>query len=435
MQLFKKKDIHINFRQPKYILPAFLYLPLLLVGYAVTSMFAEPEEAKAAQRSDYIQSDLPEANISADLGDKESNIEDQYGMISDSTAMSNVENDNDSVNKKLDYQSRYSGRELELLQQQQNDQKELQQLRAMQSRVHRNTSSGGGGFSSPISESDIKRVQQKRRQNAFGQLEDDLYGDDSDNPMKSFYDSNGFDANGRPLRNGSRKGNGSGVSQGNTDESIPSSVQEVKEKPLAVTKAKSASDYFNTIRPGKTQSSLITAIIDENIKAVEGSRIRLRLLDDIDIEGLIVKKGTYIYAIMGGFGSQRVHGTIQSILVGDEIVHISLSMYDTDGLEGLYVPESSFRETSKELLESATDNPGSLTNSYGSSQNTLKTWGNQVIQNVSQKVMNSLQRRIRKNRVLLKYGTRVYLINSSPESGNNSRPRRGPQQTNDTSNR
>ena len=433
MQLFKKKDIHINFRQPKYIFPAFLYLPLLLVGYAVTSMFAEPEETKAAQRNDYIQSDLPEANISADLGDKESNIEDQYGIISDSTAMSNVENDNDSVNKKLDYQSRYSGRELELLQQQQNDQKELQQLRAMQSRVHRNTSNGGGGFSSPISESDIKRVQRKRRQNAFGQLEDDLYGDDSDNPMKPFYNPNGFDANGNPLRNGSRKGNG--VSQGNTDESIPSSVQEVKEKPLAVTKAKASSDYFNTIRPGKTQSSLITAIIDENIKAVEGSRIRLRLLDDIDIEGLIVKKGTYIYAIMGGFGSQRVHGTIQSILVGDEIVHISLSMYDTDGLEGLYIPESSFRETSKELLESATDNPGSLTNSYGSSQNALKTWGNQVVQNVSQKVMNSLQRRVRKNRVLLKYGTRVYLINSSPESGNNSRPRRGTQQTNDTSNR
>ena len=433
MQLFKKKDIHINFRQPKYIFPAFLYLPLLLVGYAVTSMFADPEESKTVQRSDYIQSDLPEANISADLGDKESNIEDQYGMISDSTAMSNVENDNDSVNKKLDYQSRYSGRELELLQQQQNDQKELQQLRAMQSRVHRNTSTGGGGFSSPISEYDIKRVQQKRRQNAFVQLEDDLYGDDSDDPTKPFYNPNGVDANGNPLRNGSRKGYG--VSQGNTNESNPPSVQEIKEKPLAVTKAKGSSDYFNTIRPGKTQSSLITAIIDENIKAVEGSRIRLRLLDDIDIEGLIVKKGTYIYAIMGGFGSQRVHGTIQSILVGDEIVHISLSMYDTDGLEGLYIPESSFRETSKELLESATDNPGSLTNSYGSSQNALKTWGNQVVQNVSQKVMNSLQRRVRKNRVLLKYGTRVYLINSSPDSGNNSRSRRGPQQTNDTSNR
>lgn len=432
MQLFKKKDIYVNFRQPKYIFPAFLYLPLLLVGYAVTSMFAEPEEAKAAQQNDFIQSDLPAANISADLGDKESNIEDQYGMISDSTAMSSVENDNDSVNKKLDYQSRYSDRELELLQQQQNDQRELQQLRAMQNRVQRNTSNGSGGFSSPISESDIKRVQQKRRQDAFDQLEEDLYGDDSDNPMKSFYNSNGVDANGIPLRYGNRKG--SSVSQDNTNEST-SSAQEVKEKPLSVTKAKSESDYFNTIRSGKKQSSLITAIIDENLKAVEGSRIRLRLLDDIDIEGLIVKKGTYIYAIMDGFGTQRVHGTIQSILVGDEIVHISLSMYDTDGLEGLYIPESSFRETSKELLESVTDNPGSLTNSYGSSQDALKTWGNQVLQNASQKVMNSLQRKIRKNRVLLKYGTRVYLINSSPESGNNSRSRRGIQQTNDTTNR
>lgn len=431
MQLFKK-DIHINFRQPKYVFPAFLYLPLLLVGYAITSMFSSPEEAKGAQRNDYIQSDLPEANISADLGDKESNIEDQYGMISDSTAMNSVENDNDSVNKKLDYQSRYSGRDLEQLQQQQNDQRELQQLRAMQNRVQRNTSAGGGDFSSPISESDIKRVQHKRRQNALSQMEDDLYGDDSDDAMKKLYESYGLDANGNPLPNRPRKGTGNGYSQ-NEGGQPTSSIQDVKDKPLAVTKAKAASDYFNTIRSGKIQSSLITAIIDENIKAAEGSRVRLRLLDDIDIEGLIVKKGTYIYAIMGGFGSQRVHGTIQSILVGDEIVHISLAMYDTDGLEGLYIPESSFRETSKEIMESATENPSSLTNSYGSSQNNLKTWGNQVVQNVSQKVMNSLQRRIRKNRVLLKYGTRVYLINSSADSGNNTRNRRGLQQSDFTS--
>ena len=77
---------------------------------------------------------------------------------------------------------------------------------------------------------------------------------------------------------GPRKGTGSGYSQ-NGGGQPTSSIQDVKDKPLAVTKAKAASDYFNTIRSGKTQSSLITAIIDENIKAAEGSRVRLRLLD------------------------------------------------------------------------------------------------------------------------------------------------------------
>lgn len=48
-------------------------------------------------------------------------------------------------------------------------------------------------------------------------------------------------------------------------------------------KTKDVSDYFNTIGVSEEQSKLITAIIDEDIKAVDGSRVRLRLLDDIEI--------------------------------------------------------------------------------------------------------------------------------------------------------
>lgn len=46
---------------------------------------------------------------------------------------------------------------------------------------------------------------------------------------------------------------------------------------------------------------MITAIIDENVKAVDGSRVRLRLLDDVEIGDVTVRKGTYLYAIMSGF--------------------------------------------------------------------------------------------------------------------------------------
>ena len=37
----------------------------------------------------------------------------------------------------------------------------------------------------------------------------------------------------------------------------------------------------------------IQAIIDEDIKAVDGSRIRLRLLDDVEIDECVGKRGTY----------------------------------------------------------------------------------------------------------------------------------------------
>ena len=143
------------------------------------------------------------------------------------------------------------------------------------------------------------------------------------------------------------------------------------------------------------EPNLIKAIIDENVKAVDGSRVRLRLLDDIEIGETVVRKGSYLYATMSGFGSQRVKGNVKSLLVDDELVKINLSIYDTDGLEGLYVPSSSFREN---------------TTGTGSS---FSQWGMQAVSNAYQKTSNAIGKAIKKNKVKLKYGTFVYLINSN----------------------
>ena len=70
---------------------------------------------------------------------------------------------------------------------------------------------------------------------------------------------------------------------------------------------------------------------------MDGSRVRLRLLDDVEINETVVPKGSYLYATMSGFGNQRVKGSVKSILVDDELVKVSLSLYDTDGLEGRYI--------------------------------------------------------------------------------------------------
>ena len=120
-----------------------------------------------------------------------------------------------------------------------------------------------------------------------------------------------------------------------------------------VKKVKVTSDYFNTLTQNEHEPKLIKAIIDEDVKATDGSRVRLRLLDDIEIGETMVKKGSYLYATMSGFGSQRVKGSINSILVDDELIKVSLSLYDTDGLEGLYVPGSQFRETTKDVASGA----------------------------------------------------------------------------------
>lgn len=113
---------------------------------------------------------------------------------------------------------------------------------------------------------------------------------------------------------------------------------------------------------------------------------------------------------MSGFSSQRVKGTIGNVLVNDEIIKVSLALYDTDGLEGLYVPSSSFRETAKDVA-SGTFNSNMSMNT-GNNGNSLTQWGMQAIQDAYQKTSNAISKNIKKNKVSLKYGTFVYLVNN-----------------------
>ena len=119
----------------------------------------------------------------------------------------------------------------------------------------------------------------------------------------------------------------------------------------------------------------------------------------------------YLYATMSGFGSQRVKGTVQSILANDELVKVSLTLYDTDGLEGLYVPQSRFRETAKNVGSGAMS--GSMSFSQGGgSGDMLKQWGMNALNNAYQKTTNAIGNAVKQNKAKLKYGTQGYLINS-----------------------
>ena len=93
-------------------------------------------------------------------------------------------------------------------------------------------------------------------------------------------------------------------------------------------------------------------------------------------------------------------GSVKSILVDDELVKVSLSLYDTDGLEGLYVPGSAFRETAQDVASNAMNSTMSINN--GTSGNTFSQWGMQAIQNAYQRTSNALSKAVKKNKAKLK---------------------------------
>lgn len=383
----------INWKQPKYMIPLIIYFPLLFVGYFVIDLFhtEKAEIPDGLATTEYLNPDLPDAKMKGDgIGNKYESMLKSYGKIDDYSALGNIERNEEDTRE--EYESKYTDEEREQLEAQ-----EAAKLAEMQRQLQESAQKGQeiaqGGSSSE--EDGIARSKQ-REQEAMDELnraiaQARLQAQQSMMPAVS---------------DTAAVGQREGKVETSDKKRIDDEPQEV------VKKVKVTSDYFNTLCDNDKEPNLIKAIIDENIKAVDGSRVRLRLLDDIEINDVVVPKGSYLYATMSGFGSQRVKGNVQSIMVDDDIIKVSLALYDTDGLEGLYVPSSQFRETTKDVSSGALSNTSSLTNSSTTTENNLATWGAQTITNAVQKTSNAISKAIKKNNAKLKYGTFVYLINS-----------------------
>lgn len=404
----------INFKQPKYVLPAILYPLLLISGYLIFDIFdTEPAETgNTLQTTEFLNPELPQARVDNNGGidGKYESMVKSYGRIQDFSAVENIERNNNKDDKEA-YESKYTEDDLALLDTEADRRmEELERLREMQERLRKSAEKGEAMNHDTVSlpsldeHERIARSEQRRKE-ALAELDKALaearsQGRKGLEPTPDNTDTSVY----RPVTTGTVTDRNVEVN-GNAVHELGDDT----ETGQVVKKIKTSSDYFHTLAENEPEPKLIKAIIDENIKAVDGSRVRLRLLDDVEINETVVPKGSYLYATMSGFGNQRVKGSVKSILVDDELVKVSLSLYDTDGLEGLYVPGSTFRETAQDVASNAMNNTMSINN--GTSGNTFSQWGMQAIQNAYQRTSNALSKAVKKNKAKLKYGTFVYLVN------------------------
>lgn len=393
MELLRK----INFKQPKYMLPALVYLPLLFTGYFLIDMFhtkkAEIEDP-TMQSTEYLNPNLPKARVKEELEGKYESMVKSFGKIDDISAVATIDRE-DKTAPEENYQSHYSEDDLAAIEENAARQAEAEaKLREMERRLAESARKGeemGASNPFPLTEKEMLIQSQQREKELQDELEQLLAQTREEAASKM--------QNQAVEISGTITVNENAVSQ-------PAETSEAQE---VVKRSRQSSDYFNTISENEPQSNMIKAIIDEDIRAVDGSRVRLRLLDDIVIGNITMPRGSYLYAIMSGFGSQRVKGTVQSLLYQDQLIKVSLSLYDTDGLEGLYVPESAFRETTKDVASGAMSSNMSI--NQGGYDHSLAQWGMQVAQNAYQRTTNAISKAIKRNKAKLKYGTFVYLVN------------------------
>lgn len=190
-------------------------------------------------------------------------------------------------------------------------------------------------------------------------------------------------------------------------------VESIPEKEYAkINTGKVENDVFNTITRENKNTS-IKALLDEGIIVYKGSRIRLRLMKDVFLNEMYLKKGTYLYGVVKNFKNQRVIINIPSILLDGEIIETNISLYDLDGLEGVFVPSSQFREFVNDLGGGTAGNSGTTLSGQNQTNAGL---GDQLLfdaaTNAVQTSTKALEKLIRKNKARFKYNSQVILKNS-----------------------
>lgn len=158
---------------------------------------------------------------------------------------------------------------------------------------------------------------------------------------------------------------------------------------------------FNAFYKEK-ENSFIKVVIDENNKGLLGSRIRFRLLEDIFVGNRKIDKGSILYGQISGFSMQRVDLKIVSVFTKGEIFPVNLSIYDVDGMKGLYVPQSVFRDMIREMGSNSVQ--GTQMDMGG--QGFFTSIGSKLFTSTSKSIANL----IKTNKAKLKYNSYVFLI-------------------------
>ena len=117
-------------------------------------------------------------------------------------------------------------------------------------------------------------------------------------------------------------------------------------------------------------------------KVVDGQRVTVRLLEDYSADGVFVPANTHLAAVCKV--SDRLELSVRSVEINGRILPLQLIAYDTDGMAGIYCPETlasrNSRRASSDAISAANSTFGGL---VGDLANTVLRTGATIAKSAS----------------------------------------------------
>jgi conjugative transposon TraM protein len=144
------------------------------------------------------------------------------------------------------------------------------------------------------------------------------------------------------------------------------SLLEGKEKDLQDI-ATAGNGFYGLDEPIESEEqNAIDAVVHDTRTLVNGATVKLRLIDDVYINGKLLKKDNFIYGT-AALNGERLNIKVTGIRFKKSAFPVALSVIDIDGMEGIYIPGAIARDVAKQSTERAIQDVGfgSMSNSIG----------------------------------------------------------------------
>jgi conjugative transposon TraM protein len=152
------------------------------------------------------------------------------------------------------------------------------------------------------------------------------------------------------------------------------------------------------------EQNTVEAVVHQTQTLVNGAVVKMRLLNDIYLNGSLVKKGNFVFGI-AELNDERLEININSIRNNNSLFPVKLEVFDMDGLPGIYIPGAISRDVAKQstdnglqLLELTSMDPSFKAQAAATGINAAKSF---------------LSKKVKQVKVLVKAGYKVLLRDKS----------------------
>lgn len=147
-------------------------------------------------------------------------------------------------------------------------------------------------------------------------------------------------------------------------------------------------------------------------------RVKIRLMEAVMVRGVTLPANTIIYG-QGTISNERVNVIVSSIQYENHLFPVSMTVFDTDGMAGIYVPNITGLQ---DLRQAAGQGMGGINVVTGSARNGLAAAGSAVVSAATNGVRQLTQRVSQQNRAHLKNNYYVLLRSALLTGGNGLTP-------------